>query len=116
LGAKPLLNSLLKEVVLMKPVKTLFILMAVLLLTSCATSSRVGPEYEAGRIYAYDIAKKDAWEYQCFWYPRRIFPATKAREYTETLKSQGKSQKFVEGFYFGYERTYINQINVKCEE
>ena len=96
--------------------KTLLILLVALFLVSCAASQRVGPEYEAGRLYAYDIAKKDAWEYECFWYPRRIFPATRAREYTETLRSQGKSQKFIEGFYFGYERTYWNQLNVKCEE
>ena len=99
----------------MNLVKKGLMLLAVLFLASCAASSRVGPEYEAGRLYAYDIAKKDAWEYKCFWYPHRIFPAFKARAYTERLKSQGKSQQYIEGFYFGYERTYCNQVNVKCE-
>lgn len=100
----------------MRLTEMFLIILAVLFLASCAASSRVGPDYEAGRLYAYDIAKKDTWEYECFWYPHRRFPAFKAREYTETLRNQGKSQKFIEGFYFGYERTYWNQVNVKCEQ
>jgi hypothetical protein len=100
----------------MKPIKRLLILLPVMFFASCAASQKVGPEYEAGRQHAYEIAKKDAWEYKCFWYPGKVFPAKKAREYTETLTSQGKSQEFIEGFYFGYERTYVNQIKVKCEE
>ena len=97
----------------MKPIKLLLVLFAALFIVSCATT-RVGPEYEDGRRYAYDIAKKDAWEYECFRYPFKVFPAFKAREYTETLKGQGKSQKFIEGFYFGYQRTYRDQVKVKC--
>ena len=99
----------------MKPIKLLLVLFAALFIASCATTS-VGPEYEDGRRYAYDIAKKDAWEYDCFWYPTKVFPAFKAREYTETLKGQGKSQKFIEGFYFGYEKIYLDQVRVKCSQ
>ena len=97
----------------MKPLKLFLILVTTLFIASCATA-RVGPEYEDGRRYAYDIAKKDAWEFDCFWYPDKVRAAFKAREYTETLRSQGKSQTFIEGFYFGYEKTYWNQLNVKC--
>jgi hypothetical protein len=93
--------------------KTLLILLAALFIASCATT-RVGPEYEAGRLYAYDIAKKDAWDLDCYWYKRKVEAAFKARDYTETLRSQGKSQMFIEGFYYGYERTYWDQIRVKC--
>jgi hypothetical protein len=100
----------------MHRVKTLLIVLIALFIASCATSSRVGPDYEAGRLYAYDIAKKDAWDFQCYWYPLHVRAAFKAREYTETLRSQGKSQVFIEGFFFGYERTYSDQIRVKCQE
>ena len=97
----------------MKLVTLSLILIATLFIASCATT-RVGPEYEDGRRYAYDIAKKDAWEFDCYWYPSKVFSGFKAREYTDSLRSQGKSQMFIEGFYFGYERTYWNQLRVKC--
>ena len=100
----------------MNIVKTLVFLVLVTGLFSCATSSRVGPEFEAGRIYSRDFAKDDAWKFDCFWYPGRVFAAQKAREYTDTLKTQGKSQTFIDGFYFGYERYYYQQLNVKCSE
>ena len=94
--------------------KTLFILLTAFFIVSCATNKVGLPEYEQGRRYACDIAKNDAWDYKCFWYPTRISPATKARAYTESLKNQGKSELFIAGFYYEYERTYLNQLHLKC--
>jgi hypothetical protein len=85
-------------------------------LVSCVTSSRVGPEFEAGRMYARDVAKEDAWEFNCFFYPAFIFAGQNARKYTDTLKRQGKSQTFIEGFYHGYEMYFCEYLNVKCGE
>jgi hypothetical protein len=48
------------EVVMMRLTEMFLIILAVLFLASCAASSRVGPDYEADQLYAYDIAKKDA--------------------------------------------------------
>ena len=97
----------------MKLVKVLLILVAALFIASCATT-RIGPEYEDGRRYAYDYAKKDAWDFDCFRSRRHVRAGIKAREYTEMLRNQDRSQMFIEGFYFGYERTYWNQLKVKC--
>jgi len=98
------------------PILTGLILSAIALITVSCASPRVGPQFEAGRLHAYDIAKKDAWDFDCYWYPMRVRPAFQARNYTEMLKSQGKTQTFVEGFYYGYERAYTDQLDVKCGE
>jgi hypothetical protein len=103
-----------KEVVLMKLIKVLLIILATLFLASCAASSRVGPEYEAGRLYSREIAKKDAFEFNCLSYPRKVYPGMNAIKYTDTLKSQGKTENFIEGFYLGYKRYYLDYIKVYC--
>lgn len=85
-------------------------------MASCATDN-VGQEYEAGRLYAYEIAKKDASDFQCFRYTTYVLAAFENREkHMEMLRTQGKSQVFVEGFYYGYERTYQDQLVAKCGE
>jgi len=91
-------------------------LSSIALITVSCAAAEVGPQFEAGRLHAYDIAKRDAWSFDCFWYPRRVHPAFHARKYTEMLKSQGKTQTFIEGFYYGYEIAYSDQLNVKCQE
>jgi hypothetical protein len=99
----------------MNLVKTFLILLAILFLASCAASSRVGPEYEAGRLYSREIAKKDAFNFNCLLFPRKVYPGMNAMKYTETLKSQGKTENFIEGFYLGYKRYYIDYIRVYCK-
>jgi hypothetical protein len=100
----------------MNIVKTLSFVLAPFFIASCAASSRVGPEFEAGRLYSREIAKKDAFGFDCFWFPRKVYPGIQARKYTEILESQGKTQNFIEGFYLGYQRYYIDYIKVYCEE
>jgi hypothetical protein len=95
--------------------KTLLIILIALFVASCAASSRVGPEYEAGRLYSREIAKKDAFNFNCLSYPRKVYPGMGAKKYTETLKSQGKTENFIEGFYLGYKRYYIDYIKVYCK-
>ena len=99
----------------MKLIQTLLILLVVVSLSSCASSSRVGPEYEEGRLYAREIAKKDASEFNCLWFPRKVYPGMNAKKYTETLKSQGRTENFIEGFYLGYKRYYLDYIRVYCK-
>jgi hypothetical protein len=95
---------------------SLLALFICLFVVGCTGSPRVGPEFEAGRLHAYDYAKKDAWDFDCWFYPRHLRAAFKAREYTRMLAGQDKSDMFIEGFYFGYERTYVDQVKVKCQE
>ena len=100
----------------MNLIKKLFILFAVLLMTSCATPD-LNKEYEAGRLYAYDFAKNDASDFQCFRYSDNLLASLKEREkYTKILINQKKSQMFIEGFYYGYEQTYQDQLVAKCGE
>jgi hypothetical protein len=98
----------------MSRVKTLLVLLVTLFVASCGASSRVGPEYEAGRLYSREIAKNDAFNFNCLLYPRKVYPCMGAKKYTETLKSQGKTENFIEGFYLGYRRYYLDYIRVYC--
>ena len=98
------------------PILKRLVLSAVALITVACAGPSVGPQFEAGRLHAYDIAKKDAWDFDCYWYPMRIYPAFEARKYTESLENQGKTQTFIKGFYYGYEQTYKVQLDVKCGE
>ena len=85
-------------------------------MTSCATND-LELEYEAGRLYAYDFAKNDASDFQCFQYSDYLLASLKEREkYTEILINQDKSTMFIEGFYYGYEQTYRDQLVAKCGE
>ena len=98
----------------MKLFNILLLLVLTLIIAFHAHSATIESEYEAGRLYAYDFAKKDAWEWDCHPLARKVLPGRKIWKHIQTLISQGKSQIFIEGFKFGYERTFWEQIDVKC--
>ena len=98
----------------MNVIKILLLLLTTLILASFAYSETIESEYEAGRLHAYDFAKKDAWESDCHWSGSKILPGRKLWKHMETLRRQGKSGTFIKGFNFGYERTFWDQRDVKC--
>lgn len=100
----------------MKTVTILFVVFIVGILTSCANMPffNTGPEFEEGRRFATKYAKQDALKFNCNWYPSRVYAAFGSRKYTAMLSDQGRSQNFIDGFYYGYELDYDNYLNVYC--
>jgi hypothetical protein len=109
----------------MKTVYLLLFFVIAFLATSCATSSspQTESEYLKGYGMAREFAKKDAMNFDCFWYPRRTrygwhlrgFNATSgARKYTKLLQEQGRSEIFIKGFYDGYEDSFYEFIDLYC--
>ena len=89
----------------------LIFLITILFLTSCAT----GPDFEAGRLRSREFAKQDAFGFDCSQFPRKVYPGMEARKYTMMLRSDGKTESYIEGFYLGYQRYYIDYIKVYCK-
>ena len=92
---------------------------------SCATtlSPQSRSEYLKGYDMAREFAKKDAMNSNCLgyptigryrWFPGRINVARLAQKYTKFLQEQGRSETFINGFYFGYEENYYEFLDLYC--
>lgn len=100
----------------MKTVMLLCIVFITAILVSCANMpfSNNGAEFQNGRLFATEYAKQDALKFNCNWYPSRVYAAFGSRKYTAMLRDQGRSQHFIDGFYYGYELDYNDYLSVYC--
>ena len=108
----------------MKALNLLFSCVILLVTVSCATtlSPQARSEYWKGYDMAREFAKKDAIDSDCFGYPTgiyRLFPRRvnvewQLQKYTKLLQEQGRSETFNNGFYFGYEESYNEFLDLYC--
>lgn len=109
----------------MKALNLLLSFVTLLVTVSCATtlSPQSRSEYWKGHDMAREFAKKDAMDSHCFGYPTigmfRRFPGRinvtrQAQKYTKFLQEQGRSETFINGFYFGYEESYYEFLDLYC--
>ena len=109
----------------MKALNLLLSFVILLVTVSCATT--LSPQSQSEYLKGYDMArefvKKDAMTSNCFGYPtiglyrrfpRRINVARQAQKYTKFLQEQGRSETFINGFYFGYEESYYEFFDLYC--
>ena len=108
----------------MKALNLLFSCVILLVTVSCATtlSPQARSEYWKGYDMASEFAKKDAIDYNCFgysmgryrWFPGRVNVARQVQKYTKFLQEQGRSETFINGFYFGYADSYNEFLDLYC--
>jgi len=109
----------------MKALNLLLFFVILLVIVSCATtlSPESRSEYLKGYDTAREFAQKDAMHSNCFDYPttgkyhrfpRSINLERQARKYIKLLQEQGRSETFINGFYFGYENYYYEFIDLYC--
>ena len=109
----------------MKALNLLLSFVILLVTVSCATtlSPQSQSEYLKGYHMAREFAKKDAMDSHCFGsptigmfrgFPRRIDVTRQAQKYTKFLQEQGRSETFINGFYFGYEESYYEFLDLYC--
>ena len=101
--------------------KFIIFILLTMVVTSCAGFSLplTDPEFMKGAEFAQAFAKEDAKASGCNLYRRSMFilaghAGLKAREYEQRLRDEGRSDNFIQGFYFGYEEEYVDLIDIYC--
>jgi hypothetical protein len=84
-------------------------------LVSCAAHQPVthDPDTAKGRAAAYEYAKKDALEDDCFRGAGSNYAQAKEK-YRQLFTNQGKSEAFIDGFFWGYKRARHDLWGVYC--
>ena len=102
----------------MKISRLLLLTFFIIFTVSCAAAPKIetGPDYEAGRRYAREFAKKDVQNVDCTKYPIRGYALEQADKHKQRLKSEGKSESFIEGFVYGYQLDFFDYRGVYCED
>jgi len=87
-------------------------------LSSCATGPTWKPtaEYTAGREAGEEQADDDVLKVQCGWpwEPNYLEISRKAQSYGESLREEGRSEDFVNGFYSGYTEVFYDRLESLC--
>jgi hypothetical protein len=97
--------------------KILFLLFIIFWSASCVKyrSPQDRSDYVKGHDAAWKYAKQDVLASNCMGgYPRNTRPL--ARKYTQRLQDQGRSEAFISGFYFGYEKSYPEFYDLYCDD
>ena len=84
---------------------------------SCAShqSTLDRSEYQRGYNSAWEFAKNDAINSDCFLYPRYVDQEVK-KKYTQMLRDQGRSEAYIKGFYSGYEDNRLDFYDLYCSD
>jgi hypothetical protein len=99
----------------MNTLKILLIMLSSIGFISCAThqSSLDRTEYQRGYNSAWEFAKNDAIQADCFLNPRYADQEAQ-KKYTQLLRDQGRSESYIKGFYSGYEEDRLDFYDLYC--
>ncbi len=100
----------------MNILKFTFFILLMIGVVSCAGFQTAADrsDYQVGYNAAWKYAKDDAINSNCLTNPRYLdYPARKM--YAQTLREQGRSEAFIQGFNSGYKDDLYNLFDFYCD-